>query len=210
MLRIIGGSLRGRRFAAPPGRHTRPTSDKVREAIFNALAGLVALEGARVLDLFAGSGALGLEALSRGAAHCTFVESHARTAAGIRAAAAALGLPRDAVRVVAARAERWLHDAAGTPPGEAAALVLADPPYAYGEHAALLAALADPPAVADGAVIVLETAARQALTPPARLELLRVKGYGDTQVWLLCRQAAPASPGPGPGSPTPTWPPPEP
>ena len=196
MLRIIGGSLRGRRFPAPAGRHTRPTGDKVREAIFNTLGPLVDWEGLRVLDLFAGSGALGLEALSRGAAHCTFVESHARTAAAIRATAAALGLPATAALVLPLRVEAWLHSsrpggaaAAGAPVG----LVLADPPYAYGEHDALLAALAAAPIVADDAVIVLETAAEHPLEPPARLEVLRLKRYGDTQVCVLHKRASAAS-----------------
>ena len=182
MLRITGGDLGGRRFHAPPGRQTRPTADKVRAAIFNTLATLIALEGLPVLDLFAGSGALGLEALSRGAAHCTFVESHARTAAGIRANLALLGLPAAAAQVVAARVEPWLRAARLPRP---AALVLADPPYAYARHADLLAALAGAAAVAGGALIVLETAQGHALAPPARLEVLRTKGYGDTQVCYL-------------------------
>jgi len=182
MLRIVGGRLGGRRINAPPGRHTRPTADKVREAIFNTLATLTDLEGLAVLDLYAGSGALGIEALSRGATHCTFVESHARTAAGIRANLALLELPAAAATVVAARVEAWLrHPALPQPAG----LVLADPPYADGQHDALLAALADSAVLAPQAVIVLETAAGQALALPPRLEVLRTKGYGDTQVSYL-------------------------
>jgi 16S rRNA (guanine966-N2)-methyltransferase len=198
MLRIIGGRLRGRRFNAPPGRHTRPTADKVREAIFNTLATLLELEGARVLELFAGSGALGLEALSRGAAHCTFVESHARTAAGIRANLALLGLPPAAARVVTGRAEAWLRGAGADDALAPVALVLADPPYAYAEHDALLAALAASPALAEGALIVLEAARGQALAPPARLEVLQTKGYGDTQVSFLEKRVPtpPAEPAP--------------
>lgn len=201
MLRVVGGRLRGRRLATPPGRHTRPTADKVREAIFNTLAGLLAVEGVHALDLYAGSGALGIEALSRGAAACTFVEQHARTAAGIRANLAALGLPREAAPVVVTRAESWLRRAELSPP---AALVLADPPYAHAGHDALFAALADSPAVADGAVIVLETGAQAALAPPPRLALLRTKVYGDTQVTYLEKAAAtpahsaPSAPEPSP------------
>jgi 16S rRNA (guanine966-N2)-methyltransferase len=199
MLRIIGGRLGGRRFNTPPGRQTRPTADKVREAIFNTLATLLELDGARVLDLFAGSGALGLEALSRGAVHCTFVEAHARTAAGIRANLALLGLEPAAAQVVTARVEAWLRKAPAAPAEPApapAGLVLADPPYAYGDHAGLLEALAASDAVAPGALIVLETAEGQALAPPARLEVLRTKGYGDTQVCYLEKRAAaaPSSP----------------
>jgi 16S rRNA (guanine966-N2)-methyltransferase len=186
MLRVIGGELRGRRFNAPPGRQTRPTADKVREAIFNTLASLLELHGVQALDLFAGSGALGIEALSRGAAHCLFVEAHGRTAAGIRANLALLGLPPARWQVVAARAETWLRRPAPAPAG----LVLADPPYAYAGHDGLLAALAASPGIAPGAVIVLETAAAQALAPGPRLAVLRTKVYGDTQVCLLEKTAA--------------------
>jgi 16S rRNA (guanine966-N2)-methyltransferase len=200
MLRIVAGSLGGRRIHAPPGRHTRPTADKVREAIFNALATLIDLDGVRALDLFAGSGALGIEALSRGAAHCTFVESHGRTAAGVRANLALLELPPARWEVVNARAEAWL---ARPPEGPPAGLVLADPPYAYAQHDALLTALAAAPAVAPGALIVLETAAGQALAPPPRLEVLRTKGYGDTQVCILAKTPVEPPAEPPPAEPSP-------
>ncbi|HKI99805.1 MAG TPA: 16S rRNA (guanine(966)-N(2))-methyltransferase RsmD [bacterium] len=193
MLRIIGGRLRGRRFNAPPGRQTRPTADKVREAIFNTLASLMDLDGVEALDLFAGSGALGLEALSRGAAHCTFVEAHGRTAAGIRANLGLLGLEPATAQVVTARVESWLRQAALPRPAD---LVLADPPYAYGEHDALLAGLADSGAVAPGALIVLEMAEGQALAAHPRLEVLRMKGYGDTQVCFLEKQEPTVPPSP--------------
>jgi len=195
MLRIVGGRLGGRRINAPPGRHTRPTADKVREAIFNTLATLTDLEGAAVLDLFAGSGALGIEALSRGAAHCTFVESHARTAAGIRANLALLELPATAAAVITARVETWLQHPALAQP---VSVVLADPPYAYGEHDALLAALAGSGVLAREAVIVLETAEGEVLAPPPRLEVLRTKGYGDTQVSYLIPSAPEPDPEPAP------------
>ncbi len=201
MLRIVGGRLGGRRIHAPPGRQTRPTADKVREAIFNTLATLLELEGQAVLDLFAGSGALGIEALSRGAAHCTFVESHARTAAGIRANLALLELPESAATVVTARVEAWLHRARVEGPAtleRPAGLVLADPPYAYADHDALLATLAGSGLLAPDAVIVLETAAGQALAPPPRLEVLRTKGYGDTQVCYLVPSATDPAPEPVP------------
>jgi 16S rRNA (guanine966-N2)-methyltransferase len=194
MLRIIAGRLRGRRFNAPPGRHTRPTADAVREAIFNTLATLLELDGVEALDLFAGSGALGLEALSRGAARCTFVESHGRTAGLIRANLALLGQPPESGPVVAARVESWLRHPALP---AAAGLVLADPPYAYGGHEALLAALAASPALAPGALIVLETGPEAEPACPPRLEVLRTKGYGDTRVFFLARSADP-SPEPPP------------
>jgi 16S rRNA (guanine966-N2)-methyltransferase len=184
MLRIVGGRLGGRRIGAPKGEATRPTAEKVRGALFNMLANLMDLEGARVLDLYAGSGALGLEALSRGAAHVTFVESNARTAALIRANLAALEIEAGAASVVTARVLAWLgREATGLP----AHLILADPPYAAGECDPLLAALADWPGAASGAWIAVEAPARLEPRLPGRLELTRVKRYGDTQL-LICRK----------------------
>ena len=190
MLKITGGHLRGRRIAAPRGRATRPTAEKVRMSIFNALRSLVDLEGASVLDLFAGSGALGIEALSRGAAHVTFLEAHARTAAVIRANLEELDLPRSQWQVLAARVEAWLPKArpAGPP-----LVILLDPPYSSGAAEGALAALAKARAVPEGATIVLEAAARTSLKAPPGLELLQVKRYGDTQVLYLEKARTPAT-----------------
>jgi 16S rRNA (guanine(966)-N(2))-methyltransferase RsmD len=123
-MRIIGGRFRGRPLRAPKGRETRPTTDRVREALFNLLAARRPLDGARVLDLFAGTGALGLEALSRGAAAARFVEHHAPTlrlarqnAAGLGVEAACLFLRADAVGFLR------------RPPAERFDLAFADPPY---------------------------------------------------------------------------------
>lgn len=184
MLKITGGSLRGRRIAAPAGRSTRPTAEKVRESIFNTLRGLVALEQARVLDLFAGSGALGIEALSRGAAHAVFVESHGRTAAGVKANLKRLELAGDAATVITAPVEKWLARPNRGPP---AGLVLADPPYGFGAHEELLKALAASPAVAPEAVIVLECAHGMDIAVPDGLDPLRTKRYGDTQVFFFAK-----------------------
>src|SRR5262245_42765992 len=118
-MRVVAGSLRGRRLVAPTGRDTRPTSDRVREAMFNALASLDLIVGADVIDLFAGSGALGIEALSRGARHCTFLE-HARPAlAALRVNLTALGLD-EASTAIPMTVERYL-----AVPRPAADLVLA-------------------------------------------------------------------------------------
>ena len=186
MLRIIGGRLGGRRIAAPKGEATRPTAEKVRGALFNMLANLMDLEGARVVDLYAGSGALGLEALSRGAAHVTFVEANAKTAALIRANLATLEIGAGAAAVVTARVLAWLgRDSAGVP----ADLVLADPPYGLGEYEPLLAALADWRGAAPGAWIAVEAPARLEPRLPGSLELTRVKRYGDTQL-LICRKGS--------------------
>lgn len=123
-MRIIGGTFRGHRLTAPKG-PTRPTTDRTREAVFNLLQSRADLHGTRVLDLFAGSGALGLEALSRGAAEVTFVEKAGAALGVIRKNAAALGVA-DRCRIVRADALRWL----GRRPESYFDLAFADPPYA--------------------------------------------------------------------------------
>jgi len=107
MLRIVAGEWRGRRIQAPRGRATRPTAEKVRGAIFNVLAARIELEGATVWDLFAGSGAMGIEALSRGARHATFVESDPRAAAGIAGNLTRLGAPRERWTVADLPFQSW-------------------------------------------------------------------------------------------------------
>lgn len=134
-MRIVAGDLRGRKLATPPGEHTRPTTDKAREAIFNALGSLGVLDGAVVADLFAGSGALGFEALSRGAAECTFVERDRRARAAIEQNRESLGL-RDRTRVLAG-------DAVALAARIDADVVFVDPPYGTVDWSALLAALPD-------------------------------------------------------------------
>jgi 16S rRNA (guanine966-N2)-methyltransferase len=126
-VRVVGGTLSGRTLKAPPGRDTRPTSDRVREAMFNLLASRTAFAGAAVLDLFAGSGALALEALSRGAASATLVERHGPTLAVAKANAAALGLT-SAIRPLRADALVFLR----RPPAGAFDVAFADPPYGQG------------------------------------------------------------------------------
>ena len=134
-VRVVAGELRGRRLVAPPGSTTRPTSDRVREATFNALGSLGAIEDAVVLDLFAGSGALGIEALSRGAAQCTFVERDRAALAALRANLDALPARR-----------RSGHGACGaTPPVGPWDLALLDPPYAFDGWTDLLRRARDRP-----------------------------------------------------------------
>ncbi|RKT57094.1 16S rRNA (guanine(966)-N(2))-methyltransferase RsmD [Saccharothrix australiensis] len=179
MTRIVAGVAGGRRLQVPP-RGTRPTSDRVREALFSSLEALVELDGARVLDLYAGSGALGFEALSRGAAHAVFVESDKRAAEVLKANAKALALPgatviaRTADAVVAAPAEQPCD------------VVFADPPYAVGDdelHRVLTALVANG-WTADGTVVIVERAARSAEPIwPSPLESLRSKRYGDTALY---------------------------
>lgn len=176
-MRVVAGSSRGRRLVAPEGTSTRPTSDRVREAVFNALGSLDAIDGATVADLFAGTGALGIEALSRGAAHATFVERDRRALAALRANLDATGLG-DRATVVAGDVERWVDDEVAA--GRRVDVVLADPPYAYEGWASLLARV---PAT----TAVVETDRAVDLGPA--WVVVRTKWYGTTLV-LIARRAA--------------------
>jgi 16S rRNA (guanine(966)-N(2))-methyltransferase RsmD len=171
--RIIAGRFGGRRIAAPPGTGTRPTSDRVREALFSILAARVA--DARVLDLFAGSGALGLEALSRGAAAATFVESSPHALRALRANVAALGADADVVR---ADALRWLRAASAAV--RQYDLVFLDPPYRQAET--LGAALSEllPSVLGPGALVVAESDRRAPLE--LTIPTLDERRYGDTLI----------------------------
>lgn len=184
MLRITSGSLRGRKIQAPKGQNTRPTSEKVREGVFNVLANLCPLQGVVAADLFAGSGALGIEALSRGAEHVTFVEFHAKTAALIRSNLTSVELPRHQWQVESTQVVNWLRklESPNSP-----TLIFADPPYA-GPHALeTLQAIARSKVLTEGILVVLETDRRNRPEIPDGLELLRAKSYGDTEV-LYCRK----------------------
>jgi 16S rRNA (guanine966-N2)-methyltransferase len=174
-MRVIAGSARGRRLVAPPGPATRPTTDRVREATFNALGSLGAVEGATVLDLFAGSGALGIEALSRGAASCTFVDVDRAAREAVEANLEACGLTRLAT-VVASPADRHLADLARM--GVRIDLALIDPPYDFDGWEDLLAALP-----AD--LAVLESG--RPLDLPEGWDPLRTKRYGRTHVTIAER-----------------------
>lgn len=183
MTRIVAGSLGGRRIAAPPGPHTRPTSDRVREALFASLESQIELRGSRFADLYAGSGAVGLEALSRGAAHVLLVESNPRAARVIRANIATLG-GAPAARLVVAKVATIL--AAGSPDGRPYDVVFADPPYSVPEEelTAMVAALVDGGWLAADAVLVVERSSRSpepvwvpGLTDP------RGRRYGETTLW---------------------------
>ncbi|MBI5105644.1 MAG: 16S rRNA (guanine(966)-N(2))-methyltransferase RsmD [Solirubrobacterales bacterium] len=174
-MRVVAGALRGRRFAAPPGTDTRPTSDRVREALFSALG---SVEGDAVLDLFAGSGALAIEALSRGAARATLVERDRRAAAVIRSNLVQLGL-EEAGALHVRDALKALQDASSA--GDAYDLVLIDPPYrlAAGLGPPLSDAL--PPVLAPGARVVTESDRRHPLEL-AGLQLAFERRYGDTLI----------------------------
>jgi 16S rRNA (guanine966-N2)-methyltransferase len=180
MPRVVAGAARGRRLAVPPGQGTRPTSDRAREGLFSTLGSLLgAWAGRRMLDLYAGSGAVGLEALSRGAAHVLLVESDARAAATVAANIATLGLPGAEVR--RGRVERMVADGL---PGPAYDVVFADPPYDLGDGAlaAVLTGLRS--ALADGAVVAVERATRGGeWVWPAGFEPLRSRRYGEATFW---------------------------
>ncbi|WP_346619686.1 16S rRNA (guanine(966)-N(2))-methyltransferase RsmD [Blastococcus montanus] len=175
MTRVISGLARGRRLAVPPA-GVRPTGDKARGALFNSLGSLVDLDGAAVLDLYAGSGALGLEALSRGAASVVFVESGPRVLPVLRANLAAVGLPGG--RVIAGSVPAVL---AGAPPA-AFDVVLADPPYdvAADEVQDVLRTLVTGGWLLPGGVVVVERSSReQPWEWPTPLEGLRDRRYGE-------------------------------
>jgi 16S rRNA (guanine966-N2)-methyltransferase len=176
-VRVVAGSARGRRLTTPAGQATRPTADRVREATFNALGSLGVVEGATVLDLFAGSGALGIEALSRGAAAATFVDHDAEALAAVRANLDVTGLAERAT-VVRGDAERWLAGAGRFD------LALLDPPYATDDEtwARLLTAL-------DAEVAVLES--DRPVPPPGDWSILRSRSYGASVV-VLARATRPA------------------
>jgi len=176
--RIIAGEAGGRRLAVPPGDKIRPTSDRVKESLFAAL-GPERLTGARVLDLYAGTGALGLEALSRGAAEALFVERDAAAARAIRANIETLGFgDRAVVRAAAVAAVL-----AGPPPGDGFDLALLDPPYHTppADLEAVLHRLADGSWMAPGATVVVERAGGSAaLGWPAGWGSTWERCYGDT------------------------------
>jgi 16S rRNA (guanine966-N2)-methyltransferase len=184
MVRIVAGVAGGRRLAVPP-HGTRPTSDRVREAVFSALETRRDLDGARVLDLYAGSGALGLEALSRGAAHVRFVESNRRAAAVLRRNVETLGLGGTAVQVSTAD----VHVVLRGDPGQPYDLVLADPPYALDDGGLddVLSALASGGWLAANSLIMVERPAR-ARPPswPQGVCALTHRRYGDTAVYYGC------------------------
>ncbi len=182
-MRIIGGKHRGLNIRAPKGMDTRPTTDRVREAMFNVLAHAdfaPELAEARVLDLFAGSGALGLEALSRGAGFALFVDTDAKARAAIRDNLVRAGLQ--------GRAKIWRRDAtnmgrrAPMPPFDLAFL---DPPYGKGLAERALRSLREGGWLKPGALAVVEESARSDFKPPEPFRALDVREYGDTAVHFL-------------------------
>lgn len=181
-MRIVGGRLRGRALAAPKSAAIRPTADRLREALFNILAHAYGdpVAGARVLDLFAGTGALGLEAVSRGAAFALFIDDAAEARALIRANVEALGLGgvtrifrRDATRLGAAH------------PVEPFSFVFADPPYGRGLAEQALVAARDGGWLTPDALVVVEEAVDAKFAAPEGFEERERRGYDDTELIIL-------------------------
>ena len=182
-MRIVGGEFRGRALTAPSGRDTRPTADRLRQTVFDILAhgghGDV-VTGARVLDLFAGTGALGLEALSRGAAYALFVEEAVAARGAIRANIEALGLT-GRTRVFRRDATRLGPAGTVKPFG----LVFADPPYGKGLGEPALASALAGGWLLPAALIVLEEAASAEIAPVPGLDVVDRRQAGDTQIVFL-------------------------
>lgn len=183
-MRIISGTHRGRTIHAPRGKDTRPTSDRVRESLFASLEGLGALQEARVLDVFAGSGSLGLEALSRGAAAVTFVDRAAGASAVVRRTVSELG-EESRTRVLALPAQKALERLSQD--AEAFDLVFADPPYPLGEEelGRLLGAAAGLLSGLEALVVVERSARSPRPLLPRTLEVYRHRTFGETALWLL-------------------------
>ncbi|HEY6837306.1 MAG TPA: 16S rRNA (guanine(966)-N(2))-methyltransferase RsmD [Geobacteraceae bacterium] len=183
-MRVIGGSAGGRRLSPPRDRAIRPTADRVKEALFNILTGIVgSFDGHRVLDVFAGAGSLGIEALSRGARDAVFVDNSRDAVKLITHNLAELGLSSRAT-VVAREALTALKSSESR--GDTFSLVFLDPPYTKGLTEKVLEYLATSRLLADGAVVVAEVSSRETL-PPAfgRLQVFDRRVYGDTAVLFL-------------------------
>ena len=182
-MRIVAGKFKGRPLASPKDRATRPTSDRVREAVFNKLAHGIdgfSLEGARVLDLFAGTGALGIEALSRGARYCLFIENSAQARGLIRANVETLHLT--------GVTKIWRRDASALGPSgnmDAFDLVFADPPYGQEQGEKALKAAYENGWIKQGGVAVVEEGSDSPFKTPEGYTELDRRIYGDTEIVFL-------------------------
>ncbi|PWG03574.1 16S rRNA (guanine(966)-N(2))-methyltransferase RsmD [Sphingosinicella humi] len=180
-MRIIAGDWRGRPIIAPEGRATRPTSDRAREGLFSMLASRIgSFEGLRVADLFAGTGALGLEALSRGAAHALFIDSDRNAVASIRRNIDAFGASQRAE----VRSQGIEH---ASPPPAPCDLLFLDPPYATGLAEMALGRIGNPAWVAPGGIVSIETAGER-LPLPAGFAVAAERRFGKAHIILLRRE----------------------
>lgn len=181
-MRVIAGRWRGHPLVAPKGRDTRPTADRVREAIFSSVYSLLGdLEGVTVLDLYAGSGALGIEALSRGAGRCIFVDSDSKAAGAIAANLRSLRVGGAVATVMRANVSRGLPERLAS---VEASLLLADPPYRIDalEFSQVLEALAGGGVLAEGALVVYEHSSAAEALWPTGFSAVAERRYGDTTV----------------------------
>ena len=182
-MRIVAGEFRGRRLVAPKGEATRPTADRVREALFSTISSLAgpSLGGGRVLDAFAGSGALGLEALSRGLEHVTFVDTDRGALAALNTNIAALGVQS---RAIVTQGDSTVLSTRGAIRGGPFALLLLDPPYRLdaGAIGRLVSELIAHDLLEEGAIIVYEHATGVAASWPAGVSSIARKRYGSTEV----------------------------
>ena len=177
-MRIVAGEWRGRKLVSPEGRQTRPTADRTRETLFSMLASrLGSFEGLRVADLYAGSGALGLEALSRGAAHATFVENDRAALKAIDANILALG--------AAARISMRAMSAVALPAADPFDVVLADPPYEPGSGTVVVAAVFESGWLAPGGWMAVETQRGDAVAPPEGWEVVAERDVSRARLTLL-------------------------
>lgn len=181
-MRVISGTARGRKLLSLDGLDTRPTTDRVKESVFNIV--MPYLRGAKVLDLFAGSGALGIEALSRGAVHCTFVE-HSRAAADIVRQNLANTRLSEAARLAEGDALSFLERET-----ETYSLIFLDPPYDGGFYGPALSRIAERGILAADGVLVLEKRAGAEIPVPEGLEILKERKYGKTTICVLIKKGS--------------------
>jgi len=182
MIRIIGGEYRGRKLKVPAGNDVRPTSDRVREALFNLLSSLLSWNELTVLDLYAGSGALGLEALSRGAKHAIFVEASRRHLKILQQNVELMSPEQGRFELVQDSAVRWISRFADP---EKPCLAFLDPPFSGKEYDLMLEKLALLPAIRTGSMIVVESPDSREIKFPDIMELVKHRRYGLVTLDIL-------------------------
>ena len=182
MIRIISGKFQGRRLKVPEGRNVRPTTNRVREALFGMLEHRIVWSEMAGLDLYAGSGALGLEALSRGTQSAVLVESSKRIAGILRHNVGVCGSQPETCRIIVDRAERWLpkYESPGIP-----SVVFLDPPYQGGAYDNILQMLATHPALRPGSWVVVESPTNLKLEIPQTFATVQSRSYGTIKIQLL-------------------------
>ena len=182
MIRIIAGEFRGRKLKVPTGNDVRPTSDKVREALFNLLTSMLNWDNMTVLDLYAGSGALGLEALSRGAKKAIFVESSKIHVSIILKNILMLSLEQTKYELIRGRAESWIPNFADS---ERPCLIFLDPPFSSDEYNLIMEKLAVLPAIRTESLIVVESPVTREIMFAENMELLKHRSYGSITLDIL-------------------------